>query len=81
MALFAIITEEQYDQINGAKYNDSSYFYPQKEMGGSWCISAEEIRDCVNPDLSWVNELGVTEIQLKVELELPNLSVNEHENE
>lgn len=58
----AIITDNQAKELVGNWYAPDSYFAPFKDVDDQWCISVEEVEQCVNPDLKWVCELKMSEV-------------------
>jgi hypothetical protein len=71
MARYAYITPKQAEELATMQLVDGAYFSPKQDVNGYWCISAEEIRDCVTVD--WVKDLEVVEVEIPVtDLELPN---------
>jgi hypothetical protein len=69
MARLAEITALQAQELTGQLYADNQYFNPI-EVLGKWYISAEEVRDCVNPEFSWVNELQIVDVEIPIPNEI-----------
>jgi len=76
MAWLAEITEVQAETLRGLQWTEGNYFHPVT-INCKHYISEEEVFGCTSPDLIWVRRLAITE----VELELPNLSALNNENE
>jgi hypothetical protein len=55
--MVAFITAEQAQELQGKTYDGVQYFSPVKNIDNVWCISEQEIVNCTNEDVSWVNEL------------------------
>ena len=75
MIQMAVISEQQAGELAGQSYGDNSRCAPVKDGLGRWVISVEEMTG-LGLDLEIVDW-----IEPRLELELPNLSVNKHENE
>jgi hypothetical protein len=69
IALLAQLTVQQAVRVSGKMYMPDSYFNPI-EVLENWYISAEEVRDCVNPEFAWVNELQIVEVEIPTENEI-----------
>jgi len=75
-AYLAQLTEDQALSLHGIDCIEGVTFNPVL-INGKHYISEEEVIECTSPELRWVRRLAITE----VELELPNLSETNNENE
>ena len=79
MAWMAEITADQAVELRSLQWTDGNYYNPI-QIDGAWYISEVEVIESMSEDLRWVRRLPLKNVEMR-ELELPNLSVNEHENE
>ncbi len=51
------LTEEQKNQLVGQFFAPVSMFNPIQDINGIWCISDQEVHQCVNLEFEWVKYL------------------------
>ena len=49
-----LLTQEQYEEINGKKFAADCFFYPRQDTDNNWFIDLGEQESCVHPDFQWV---------------------------
>jgi len=54
-----LLTDNQKETLQGKEYRPNCYFNPIQDNEGNWVISNEEVVQCINPTVMWVNELPV----------------------
>ena len=54
-----LLTESQALSLKGKQFRTEQYFNPIQDANGNWVISNDEVIQCVNPTVMWVNELPV----------------------
>lgn len=59
MTKVAKLTQQQADEIIGVQYKPDCYFNPIQDANGNWVISNDEVIQCANLSVMWVNELPV----------------------
>lgn len=79
MAWMAEITAEQSVELRGLQWTDGNYYNPI-EIDGAWYISEVEVIESMSDELRWVRRLPLKNVEVR-ELELPNLSALNNENE
>ena len=55
--LVAILTQEQYTEVEGQKYTDDSYFNPLMDCNSNWVVSVEEIDQITFRQFDWLKTL------------------------
>ena len=66
--MIVILTQEQKDILDGAKYDGVQYFAPIKDLYGNWVISKEEIDYCTDDSYLWVKDLVLSEFNPPLEI-------------
>ena len=79
MAWMAEITADQAVELRGLQWANGNYYNPI-QIDGVWYISEVEVLESMSEDLRWVRRLPLKNIEVR-ELELPNLSALNNENE
>ena len=79
MAWMAEIREEQAVELRSLQWTDGNYYNPI-QVEGVWYISEVEVLESMSEDLRWVRRLPLKNVEMR-ELELPNLSALNNENE
>jgi hypothetical protein len=54
-----LLTLSQKESLESKEYKPNCYFNPIEDNHGNWVISNDEVIQCVNPTVTWVNELPV----------------------
>lgn len=63
-----LLTIEQKDELLNTWYNFESFFNPIQDINDNWIISQQEIEQCINPDVLWVQDLPLIEYKPKIYL-------------
>jgi hypothetical protein len=61
MTQVRLLTENQAISLKGKQFRPDQYFNPIKDANGNWIISNEEVSQCINPTVVWINELPLIE--------------------
>ncbi len=79
MAWMAEITADQAVELRGLQWTGGNYYNPI-QIGSAWYISEVEVIESMSDELRWVRRLPLRNVEVR-ELELPNLSALNNENE
>lgn len=79
MAWMAEITADQAGELRSLQWTDGNYYNPI-QIDGAWYISEVEVIESMSDELRWVRRLPLKNVEMR-ELELPNLSALNNENE
>lgn len=61
----ALLTEEEKNELIGQWVQEGWYFNPTQDADDNWIISEQEIFNCMNPDLDWIQDLPLIEYKPK----------------
>lgn len=64
-----LLTESQKEAITNKQFKPNCTFNPIQDINDNWIISNEEVVQCANPTVMWVNELPLIDFNPKPELE------------
>jgi len=67
MTQVRLLTESQKDALLHKQYKPNCTFYPIQDNNDNWIISNEEVVQCVNPTVMWINELPLIDFNEKLQ--------------
>jgi hypothetical protein len=70
MTQVRLLTPTQAESLRFKQYKPSCLFNPIQDMNGNWVISNEEVYQCINPTVVWINELPLIDWIAPIEPEL-----------
>jgi hypothetical protein len=56
-----LLTESQKESLTNKQFKPNCTFNPIQDNNDNWIISNEEVVQCINPTVMWVNELPLIE--------------------
>jgi hypothetical protein len=65
-----LLTDSQKKALQGKEYKPNCYFNPIQDANDNWIISNDEVVQCINPTVVWVNELPLIDYEPKPEPEI-----------
>ena len=51
-----LLTEQQYQEIQGKKFAPDCFFNPRQDQDNNWFIDIGEQENCVHPDFQWIKK-------------------------
>ena len=70
MTQVRLLTDNQKEALKGKEFKPNCYFNPIQDNGDNWIISNDEVVQCVNATVMWVNELPLIDFNPKPEPEI-----------
>ena len=67
-----LLTEEQYQEIEGKKFAPDYYFLPLQDKDGNWTVGIFEQKNCTHPDFQWIKKCPSIEYKPKP-IEIPEI--------
>ena len=64
-----LLTISQKEALLNKQYRPNCLFNPIEDNNDNWIISNEEVVQCVNPTVMWINELPLIDFIAKPEIE------------
>ena len=65
-----LLTNSQKKALQGKEYKPNCYFNPIQDSSDNWIISNDEVVQCINPTVVWVNDLPLIDYNKKPEPEI-----------
>ena len=65
-----LLTESQAESLTNKQFKPNCIFNPIQDGNGNWIISNEEVSQCINPTVVWINELPLIEWVKPIDPEL-----------